>query len=93
MDFFDEDLAEDSDDGTGPGFQQLAPSNFIEINICCWLWARAAPVTWAVSSGCSKWPPITTHHLSCHGRQLRQMEPEVIDWMNSMDTLEWGSID
>jgi len=26
-------LAEHSDDGTGPGFQQLAPSNFIEIDI------------------------------------------------------------
>jgi len=26
-----------------------------------------------------KWPPITTHHLSCHGRPLRQMEPEVMD--------------
>jgi len=27
------DPAEHSDDGTGPGFQQLAPSNFIEIDI------------------------------------------------------------
>jgi len=33
MDFFDENLAEHSDDGTGPGFQQLAPSNFIEIDV------------------------------------------------------------
>jgi len=32
MDFFDENLAEHSDDGTGPGFQQLAPSNFIKID-------------------------------------------------------------
>jgi len=35
--------AEHSDDGTGPGVQQLAPSNFIEIDISCRLWARAAP--------------------------------------------------
>jgi len=34
-----------SDDGTGPGFQQLAPSNFIKINISCRLWAQAAPDT------------------------------------------------
>jgi len=79
MDFFDENLAEHSDDGTGPGFQQLASSNFLKINISCRLWARAAPDTSAVSSGCSKRPPITTHHLSCHGRPLRQMEPEVMD--------------
>jgi len=32
-----------------------------------------------VSSRCSKWPPITTHHLSCHGTPLRQMEPQVMD--------------
>jgi len=79
MDFFDENLAEHSDDRTGPGFQQLAPSNFIKINISCRLWAQAAPDTSTVSSGCSKWPPITTHHLSCHRRPLRQMEPEVMD--------------
>jgi len=33
MDFFDENLAEHSDDGTGPGIQQLAPSNLTEIDI------------------------------------------------------------
>jgi len=53
MDFFDENLAEHSDDGTGPVFQQLVSSNFIKINIYR-LWARAAPDTSAVSSGCSK---------------------------------------
>jgi len=35
MDFFDENLAEHSDDGTGPGFQQLAPSNLIKIDVSC----------------------------------------------------------
>jgi len=79
VDFFDENLAEHSDDGTGPGFQKLASSSFIKINISCTLWARTAPDTSAVSSGCSKWPPITTHHLSCHGRPLWQMELEVMD--------------
>jgi len=54
MDFFDENLAEHSDDGTAPGFQQLASSNFFKINICCRLWARAAPDISAMSSGCSK---------------------------------------
>jgi len=39
MDFFDENLAEHSNDGTGPGFQQLASRNFIKINISCRLWA------------------------------------------------------
>jgi len=33
MDFFDENLAEHSDGGTGPGFQQLAASNFIKIDV------------------------------------------------------------
>jgi len=33
MDFFDENLADHNDDGTGPGFQQLAPNNFIKIDV------------------------------------------------------------
>jgi len=33
MDFLMKNLAEHSDDGTGPGFQQLASSNFIKINV------------------------------------------------------------
>jgi len=79
MDFLMKNLAEHSDDGTGTGFQQLVPSNFIKINISCRLWARATPDTSAMSSGCSKRLPITTHHLSCHGRPLLQMEPQVMD--------------
>jgi len=51
---FDENPAEHNDDGTGPGFQQLAPTNFIKINISCRLWAWDAPDTSAVSSRCSK---------------------------------------
>jgi len=54
MDFFDENLAEHSNDGSGPAFQQLAPSDFIKTNISCRMWAWAAPDTTAVSSGCSK---------------------------------------
>jgi len=79
MNFFNENLAEHSDDGTGHGFQQLTSRNFIKINISCRLWAWTAPDTSAVSFECSKGPPISTHHLSCHGRPLRQMEPEVMD--------------
>jgi len=52
--FFDENLAEHSDDRTGTVFQQLESINFIKINISCRLWARAAPDTSAVSSGCRK---------------------------------------
>jgi len=60
MNFFEENLEGHSDDGTGPGFQQLASSNFIKIDISN---------LQTVSTGCTRYiihelrmQQVTAHH-------------------------------
>jgi len=80
MDFLHENLAEHSDDGTGPGFQQLAPSNFIEIDVSN-LQTVGTGRTRYISRELRMQQATAHHHTSSllPGKTITTMEPEVMD--------------